>query len=150
MRLILTVVAFVACTVAGATVPPRAFDQGESVETTEGHATLSWTVPDAVAGEVVFRLEESASGEFHDPLVRYEGPDQAVFVSGLHDGPTYYRVRAESGGESFGPWSQVLEVRTEYPSAGRVTLLMNVGGIVFVATVVAVAVGHLRHGREVV
>lgn len=152
MRLILAalVLAGAVAGAAGADGPVPAFDMPGPVETTEGHATLSWSLPAGASAEgVTFRLEESEDGAFAEPLVRYEGPDRAAFVSGLHEGVTRYRVRARTSAGEVSGWSQVLEVRTTYPPSGRVTLLMIVGGVVFVSTVGAVVVGHVLHGREV-
>jgi hypothetical protein len=133
----------------GLSIPPApSFLGAELQSTSEGHATLSWTLP-AESGpegtELRFELEQSNDPAFTNHRLRYEGPGRSVFVSGLLEGRTYYRVRSRSSGAVPGPWSDPLVVEVSYPGRGQVLLLLAVGCVVFVCTAAAIVTGRLRY-----
>lgn len=69
----------------------------------DGYVQLRWTSGDEAVEAWVVQLEEAGDPEFAVPLLRYEGPQVASFVSGLPAGRHYYRLRARVGAD--GPWS---------------------------------------------
>ncbi len=118
------------------------------VETTEGHAVLAWEVDAEPDPARTFELQESRSNDFAGAERRYSGPDLAVFVSGLRSGRTWFRVRAVEGSGEPGPWSPPVVVAVRYPALGRVTALLALGSVVFVATVGTILGGHLATRRR--
>lgn len=138
--------ALLAAGVAAAATPPEVgFDQEGPIDTTEGHATLSWAARDGNGPVRAFELQYASHPGFTDARTWYRGPDRASFVSGLPEGRTWFRVRAVEEGLT-GPFSEPIAVEVEYASAATVTRLMALGAIVFLATVATVAVGHRRRG----
>jgi hypothetical protein len=135
---------------------PLFLAEADAVPTSEGHATLAWEMPgDAQRGvpDLTFELQQSTEPGFPSPRLRYAGPDWALFVSGLREGETYFRVRARDANGTVGPWSQPITVDVAYPGRGQVLLLLAVGCVVFVATTAAIVAGRLSDrepppGRE--
>lgn len=116
----------------------------------EGHVTMQWDLTEAVEQGrlgLTFELEQSDDPGFEDPRLRHRGAERSFFVSGLREGHTYFRVRAIAGGVA-GPWSDTLVVQVDYPGRGRVTGLVIVGCLVFLATVTAIIAGWLRFDRS--
>lgn len=138
MRVLLASVALLAATAAFAA--PR-FTHDAPLEANEGYVTLGWT-GDAAA----YELERSRTGEFTDALRVHRGPETSYFASGLADGTTWFRVRGVGNDGVPGAWSEPVRVEVTFPSAGRVRLLLAIGGVVFLATVAAILVGH-RNAR---
>lgn len=67
----------------------------------DGAYAVSWS---AVAGATAYRLEESASPYFEQPVAVYEGAQQQYNAVDVPGGTWYYRVRVlATGGDS--PWS---------------------------------------------
>jgi len=67
----------------------------------DGAYAVSWS---AVAGATAYRLEESASPYFEQPVAVYEGTQQQYNAVDVPGGTWYYRVRVlAAGGDS--PWS---------------------------------------------
>lgn len=130
--------------VAAAGPPPVAFDQDGPIATSEGHATLTWSATDFDGVVPNFELEESDVPSFRESRTRYRGPDRASFVSGLPEGTTWFRVRARVDDRP-GPWSEPVEIVVTYASGATLFRLLSLGAIVFLATVVTVAIGHRRH-----
>jgi hypothetical protein len=130
----------------GRSLPEAVFDQTGTITTTEGHATLSWTVRDAEDPTLEFELQDSDHADFSSAHTRYRGPDRASFVSGLPAGKTWFRVRVTEIDRA-GPWSEPIAINVEYPSRSLLRRLLALGAIVFVATVLTIVAGHRR--REV-
>lgn len=129
------------------------FENAGPVSTTEGHATLRWTLEEVEEGKgdaVRFEIQQSFDADFSSAEMRDPGRDRAMFVSGLPEGSNYFRVRAiDIEGEGApGAWSEPVIVVVDYPDRNLVTGLFGVGLVVFIATVGSVIVGHLRHVRE--
>ena len=110
----------------------------------EGNVLLEWKLPEGSPASVPFQfqLEQSLQPDFTESTLRYEGADQATFVTGLAEGNYYYRVRAVSGSEGSGSWSKVVEVNVEFVSTTLVVTLFSIGMVVFVMTVVSILKGH--------
>jgi hypothetical protein len=125
------------------------FTVADVISTNEGHATLRWSLGDYAddTTDVTFELQQSRDREFGNHRLRHEGAERALFVSGLRDGRTYFRVRATLDGSPPGPWSDPLVVEVDYPSRDRVVLLLAVGCLVFLATVATIVAGWLRNRR---
>jgi hypothetical protein len=126
---------------------PRFTNTGDA-RIEEGHAVLSWTVAGEVdaADDLFFELHESRDPGFGNHQVLHSGPESVVFVSGLKQGTHYFRVRALQGGTA-GPWSDAMTVEVDYPGRKQVLVLLVVGCLVFVATVIAILVGWMHHGK---
>ncbi|MFC7339486.1 hypothetical protein ACFQY0_20000 [Haloferula chungangensis] len=89
-----------------------------------------------------FRLEEkTAASEWQS---RYEGPDRSSVRTGMAEGLHEFRVLDLSKNL----YSETLSVEVRYMDAGRVRLLLISGGIVVLATIIAILHGHLNHGKE--
>jgi hypothetical protein len=125
------------------------FETEQVLPADEGHATLNWSMSDGsdAADGLVYQLQQSREPAFGNHSLRHEGPESAIFVSGLRDGTTYFRVRAVQQGTPPGPWSETLEVEVDYPTRGHVLLLLSIGSVVFVATVIAIVAGWVRYTR---
>lgn len=144
-----------AATIALALAPGAASDPGEppvprfaagrSLTTSEGHATLEWSVPSGGGGEELsFELQQARTPDFSDPGVRHRGPEDSFFVSGLESGRTWFRVRALADGSTAGDWSAPLVVEVDYPHRGQVIGLLVAGCVVFLVTVGTIVTGWLR------
>ena len=131
------------------TLPAPSFLDGAVVSTNEGHATLRWSLGKdrPASGNVSFEVQQSRDAGFRNHRVLHEGPERSLFVSGLNDGSTYFRVRAIRETGPPGPWSDPLVVEVDYPGRGQVFLLLGVGCLVFLATVAAITTGWIR-GRQ--
>lgn len=119
-----------------------------------GYLQLNWELP---AGETLrenqrFELVSSQDPSFAPSTQRYRGPDQGSFITGLPDGPYYFRVRVLDESGTDGPWSEPISVRVEHHSLKRSFALFGIGAVVFLATVVVILVGNARAeigtGRE--
>jgi len=143
--LLLLAPALVADAPGGAGLPPVSFDIDGPVATTEGHATLEWSADDGAAEtRWSFQLQEAETRAFEDTFIRYEGPDRASFVSGLHEGKTWYRVRVVGEDGATGPWSDPIAVAVDYPADVLVVRLMGLGLVVLLATAGTIVTGHFR------
>jgi len=109
----------------------------------EGKSLLRWELPQSEGASLTFQVEQSDGSNFSNARMRYEGPDQATYISGLPEGMHRYRVRAVSDEET-GPWSDSMEIKVEFVSQNLVITLFLLGTIVFVATVWAIWKGHAQ------
>lgn len=105
----------------------------------DGVAELAWIGKNAKS----FTLEENLTDEPGGFKIRYQGTDLASVRSGLAPGVHHFRVRADDG-----PWSDTLTVQVAYMEEARLHLLLALGGIVVLATVIAILHGHLTHSRR--
>lgn len=134
---------------AVACAAPPALDCGLPLQngvhtSTDGTVDLKW-MDDSAAS---YQLEERSPSSDGNYKLRYEGPDISSVRSGMAEGTHVFRVRIiDSNGEP-GPWSQPLTVEVKFMDAGRVRLLLILGGIVVIATVIAILHGHLSHRRK--
>lgn len=120
--------------------------EGTNVVTApDGYVTLTWAPEDtSITNFFDVELQQATSSDFNDPLTRYRGKDRSTHISGLAAGDFYFRVRSLIDTNQPGPWSEPLPVRVKFISFTTVTLLLSLGAIVFVATVLAVVLGHRR------
>jgi len=145
----LAVLALAAAGGPAAAVPPRAsFDGADTITTTEGHATLSWSVDGPARQDLRFALEQAPTARFARAEERYRGPDRGSFVSGLPEGDTWFRVRAIDAEGRAGAWSAPVRIEVAYPSMTLVARLFALGAVVLGCTVLAVALGHRRARRD--
>ncbi len=115
---------------------------GDIYQSSDGVADLAWEA----AGAATFELEESGASQDFSP--RYQGPDPASIRSGLAAGVHRFRVRGiDSEGEA-GPWSEDLAVEVTYMEAGRLRLLLILGGTVVLATIGTILHGHFSHKKR--
>lgn len=130
------------------TSPAPEFKNKTLEKTDQGYVTLRWEVP-VTDPPHLYELQSSPFAAFKDPLIRYQGPDTSSFVSGLNNGDTYFRVRAlDAEKRALSPWSKPVTVQVDYPSAKKVVYLLILGGVVFVATVGSILVGHFNIQKE--
>lgn len=128
--------------------PPPIFENPQRIESSEGHTTLSWTLPEDRPGVYHYELVSAASARFAQVEPRYKGPDLATFVSGLEEGETWFRVRAIGESGTAGPWSEPVSVAVDYASAAEVWRLLGLGMVVLIATVATILTGHRRRATE--
>jgi hypothetical protein len=121
--------------------PPA--DDANSALSATGHFQLSWGSGDGQSG-ARYTLQESATPDFADAQVVYEGPDTASAFSGRRDGVSYFRVRAGDG-----TWSKPVEVVIQHHSLAKALIYLTIGAVVFLATAALVIAGHVAHRREV-
>jgi hypothetical protein len=120
----------------------------------EGHVQLAWEpAPGSDADGVVwhYELQESMVPDFSDDvLLRYAGPQQATFVSGLADGQHYFRLRQRPEGEEQGwsSWSEPLEVVFKTHPMALAWTLFGTGGLLVAAVVVFLVVASARTRNE--
>jgi len=113
----------------------------------EGKCLLRWELPQSGDASLTFQVEQSDGSDFSNARMRYDGPDQATYISGLPEGTHRYRVRAVSNEET-GPWSDSMEINVEFVSRNLVITLFLLGTIVFVATVWAIWKGHCQYTEK--
>jgi hypothetical protein len=125
--------------------PAPVFDGPAEAFTESGYLKLSWhlDVPDDQLADYTFELQQSEDPAFSDPLVIYQGPDLATFLSGLPDGTFHYRIRA-IGPEAAAPgrWSSPVVLEVKHHSLRLALLLFGLGAVVFLLTVGIVMQGH--------
>lgn len=128
-------------------LPEVQFEEGPRVITDEPHTTLSWSPPEPDPG-LQFELQQAPDADFTEPYTRYQGQDQASFISGLAEGEFFFRVRAVSETGEQGPWSETLVVEVEYVSMAYALLLFSIGAVVTIATILLVVTGDRKVRRE--
>ena len=114
--------------------------QTDSELATAGYYQLSWQ------GDINsdYLLEESTDPSFSQSTILYEGPDTATLVSGRSDGTYYYRIRFIQDDTESG-WSNVTRVEVSHHPLSRAFMFFALGAIVFIATLVVVALGSRSH-----
>ena len=105
-----------------------------------GAVHLDWEKPDE--SDVV--VEQSASDDFEDAFVRYEGPDVGSFITGLAEGVHYFRVREAGDSE----WSKTVTVTVKFFPRGKLYLILGIGAVVVLATIGTIIFGHLNTKNE--
>ncbi|HOT91168.1 MAG TPA: S8 family serine peptidase [Anaerolineae bacterium] len=83
--------------------------------------TVTWSI---VADAVSYQLEESSTIGFNAPIMRYNGPNTQVLVTGREVGVWYYRVRAVNEAGIAGEWSDIQSV-TVLPAAPLISPIAN-------------------------
>lgn len=106
-----------------ATLKPPAAPTLNAIANVDGDHTytVTWS---AVADAAGYRLEESSSTTFNAPIIRYDGPNTQVLVTGREVGVWYYRVRAVNAADIAGEWSNVQSVAV-LPEAPVMTPIAN-------------------------
>lgn len=135
------------CTLVGTTALYSAkFTQPEKSSATseDGTVELEWT--QETEGAATFRIERATSPVFKKPMLVYEGPDTATFVSGLPEGLHYFRLR-----EGTEPWgNSVLVIEVTFVSETLVVILLTGGVLCLLLLIAALVQGHKRErfGRQ--
>jgi len=108
-----------------------------------GAVTLGWQ-KDAASTVEVQQADDTA---FSNPRTIYHGPETGTVVTGLAEGAHWFRIRLEG----MPSWSPPLKVEVEFFPRKYLSLLLGVGGVVVVATLVMIIIGHfktIRGGRQ--
>lgn len=120
----------------------------------DGYVQLRWRPAEEGLASKVYQLEEAGEPDFDVPLLRYEGPQVASFVSGLPAGRHYYRlrVRAEEGArpetERWSAWSETIVVEIRPHSLVLAWALFGVGASLVSAIVAYLVVSDRRVRAE--
>jgi len=99
-----------------------------------GFVTVKWQcTPATKEGSQQSRLQVAGRADFADARERYRGPHRASVLSGLPEGPYWFRVCCERPGTSgtCGEWSKPVSTKIAYHSRGLAGLLFGLGGLVF-------------------
>jgi hypothetical protein len=130
--------------------PTPKFTNAAHVEQSLPYLTLAWEVSPAPdrPSSTEFELQVAATPDFRDAQLRYRGPDEATFISGLAEGEYFFRVRSLRQDKKTSAWSEPLYLIVEYDSLAKAFLLFGVGAFVSIATVALVVTGDRRARRE--
>lgn len=129
---------FVAVLLNAFTVPAWAASPILTADTdiaTAGYYRLAWQVESDAATR--FEVQEASERGFEHPVLIYQGPDRARFMSGRGDGVYWYRVRVV-GAEA---WSAPVRVAVAHHPLSRALAFFAVGAGVFMATALVIVVG---------
>lgn len=123
-------------------LPPRvSFDSEDLIESSEGHATIRWSLSENDPDKNwQFLLEMAADPNFQDSKIKYQGNDSSHFLSGLADGYYYFRILAQRDGQRT-VWSEPVTLHVRYPAGTLVLPLFLLGLVVFILTSVAIIRG---------
>jgi len=114
---------------------------------TTGHLDLVWSVfPESAPEPATYELQGSRDRDFSAPIDYYSGVDQRSFLSGLAEGPYFFRVRSVTDSAGPGEWSEVLAIEVDYVDQWKVFVLMGLGFVCLTATVLIIVRGSLRTG----
>ena len=101
------------------------------------------------SSDLIFILQQSSDASFDSSMVRYEGPDQATYLSGLAAGNYFFRVMAKGPqSAASSSWSQPFELQVVFIGTHQVILLSLIGLAGFTILVVSIMVGHRLSQRE--
>lgn len=116
-------------------------------QSTDGVVDLKWHTDGAEAYELT---QQSSAQRIKYGLseVRYHGPDASSVRTGLNEGWHLFKVRAIAEDGSISEWSEPLELKVTYMNAGRLRVLLILGGIVVLSTAGAIVHGHLSHRKR--
>ena len=92
----------------------------------DGTIRLDWNATDQ---EKQYEVQQASENDFTNAKQVYDGPDLAVFISGLRNGTYYFRVREE--GQN---WSNVKKVTVQHHSLRLAFFLFGIGALVFLLT----------------
>lgn len=107
----------------------------KGTQTQQGIIKLAWKSSD----KQLYELEEASDQRFYEPKIRYSGPDQGTFLSGLNDGTYYYRLRNQHG-----DYSNVVELEVRHHPIQLAISLLMLGALVFIITTVLVVRNYLN------
>lgn len=105
----------------------------------DGVVSLSWASEGAE--EVV--LQQSRTRDFSEMVERYRGTDPGSVLTGLEEGDHYFRI-----GNGSGAWSEPLHVTVTFFPRERLFVILALGGVVVLATVIAIVAGFFQNRRE--
>lgn len=116
---------------------------------TAGYYQLSWDWP-AATPDTYFVLDETSKkdGEAMPHEIIYSGPNLASVISGKPDGVYVYTIRAMDAQQNILARSEEIEVTVEHHSLARAVVFFVIGLIVFVAILLVIMRGALRHSQE--
>ena len=128
-------------------LPRVTFHHESRLTTSEGHTGLEWS---GDRDSLMYELQSAREPDFIDPTSQYHGTDEASFLSGLTDGRYFFRVRARpSENDTWGPWSESVELVCEHHSLTFAWTLFTSGGLLFLFIVFFVGLNaRLLHRFE--
>jgi len=100
-----------------------------------GYYHLRWQGPESRN----FQIQKSSSPDFTPSEIIYTGSDTSLFLSGLPDGITYYRVRQDRGA-----WSKPFTLTVKHYSDMMAFGFLLCGALSFLLTVIVIIHGHRR------
>ncbi|AIT79542.1 hypothetical protein [Novosphingobium pentaromativorans] len=112
---------------AAIAAPAPSFSASEPLSSDTGYTTLDWDA----SGEVV--IQQARKADFSDARTIYEGPNHALFLSGLSGGTYYFSLRDETGAQS-----APLKLTVTHQSLTQALILTAIGFLVFIATVAVI------------
>lgn len=89
-------------------------------------------------------MEQSGDKSFEQYITRYEGLDDGSVLSGLAEGPHFFRI----GPKDSEVRSEVVSVEVKFFRRDHLFLLLGAGGIVVCLTIGAIIGGAIRHQKE--
>ncbi|MCB0608812.1 MAG: hypothetical protein KDD12_13945 [Lewinella sp.] len=123
---------------------PR-FTNDQGLVSESGYFKLIWATgkePAGVDNAPEFLLQQSTDSNFGSPVVLYQGPDLATFISGLENGTYYFRLKAIDPQTREGSaWTAPLAVVVRHHPLALSLTLFGLGAIVFLATLAIVVSG---------
>lgn len=113
----------------------------------DGVVDLKWGHLASNSKGATYELQARKRGaEF---VTRYVGTDQSSVLTGLAEGVHEFRVGWHMAEGETSTWSEPLILKVQYMDAAKVRWLLILGGLVVVATVIAILHGHFTHrGKE--
>lgn len=88
-------------------------------------------------------VQQADDTAFSNPRTLYHGPETGTVVSGLAEGTHWFRIRLDG----VPAWSAPLKVEVEFFPRKHLFLLLGVGGVVVVATLAMIIIGHFKTTR---
>ncbi|MES9945375.1 MAG: fibronectin type III domain-containing protein [Candidatus Thiodiazotropha sp.] len=110
----------------------------------DGRVVVSWESPSD--GRV--HIQHAQDEAFSSPSTLYRGNDSASVITGLVDGEYFYRGRMERADGTFSDWSPRVNITVEHHSLFRALSFFLLGCVVFVATLLLIILGAMRHGTD--
>lgn len=107
----------------------------KTVHVDAGYYKLDWS--GTKGGD--FEVQKALSDTFQNAEIVYNGTDQTLFLSGLPNGISYFRVRRNEG-----IWSPPLVVTVQHHDLIRTFYFLIAGLIVFILTALVVWRGHTQ------
>jgi len=113
----------------------------QSATADAGYYKLQWSGPE----DSVYEIQRSAQQDFTAAKIIYQGTDTSLFLSGMDNSVTYYRVRLKGQ-----DWSAPLVLTVKHHSLGKALFFLACGLIVFLLTVAVILKGHFekREGQD--
>ncbi|MEZ4870678.1 MAG: hypothetical protein R2827_00240 [Bdellovibrionales bacterium] len=107
-------------------------EDSKPISANEGFINLKWE------GEPPFKLILSKSDEFDSSKALYSGMDTGYFMTGLEEGPHFFKVIGAQG------TSDVVQVVVSYPSSEMVIGSLIVGSVLFLSLCAIIFKGNFQ------